>query len=75
MGFLVSRAAGSRGDRTIVFAIMAAMVVSHFLLDGLVHVAGLPLAGEDSPKFGLGLWRNMPLLTLKTLMSVAGVWI
>jgi hypothetical protein len=75
LGFLVSRAAGSRGDRTIVFAIMAAMVVSHFLLDGLVHVAGLPLAGEDSPKFGLGLWRNMPLLTLKTLMSVAGVWI
>jgi hypothetical protein len=76
LGFLVSRAAASRSDRTIVFAVVAAVVVSHFLLDGLVHVAGLPLAGENSPKLGLGLWKNMPLeLTLETLMSVAGVWI
>jgi hypothetical protein len=44
--------------------------VSHFFLDGLVHVAGLPLAGENSPKFGVGLWKHMPLeLCLETLME------
>jgi hypothetical protein len=38
-GLLVSRT--TRSNRTIVFAVVAAVVVSHFLLDGLVHV---PLA-------------------------------
>jgi hypothetical protein len=72
-GFLVSRT--TRANRTIVFAVVAAAVVSHYLLDGLVHVAGLPIAGENSPKLGLGLWKHMPLeLTLETLMTVAGVW-
>ncbi len=74
LGFLVSRT--TRSNRTIVFVVVAAVVVSHFLLDGLVHVAGLPIAGENSPKLGLGLWRHMPLeLTLETMMAVAGVCI
>lgn len=61
-------------DRRRAFLVVAAVVVSHFLLDGLVHVAGLPLAGENSPKIGLALWNHMPLeLTLETLMAVAGV--
>ncbi len=73
-GFLVSLTA--RSDRRIVFAVVAAVVVSHYLLDGLVHVAGLPIMGENSPKLGLGLWKHMPLeLTLETLMTVAGVWL
>jgi hypothetical protein len=71
-GFLVSRL--QRTDRTQIAIVVAAVVASHFVLDGLVHVAGLPLAGENSPKFGLALWNHMPLeLTLETLMSVAGV--
>jgi hypothetical protein len=62
-----------RTTRQRVFLVIAALVVSHFVLDGLVHVSGLPLAGENSPKFGLGLWRNMPLeLTIETLMTLAG---
>lgn len=41
---------------------------------GWLNVAGLPVAGGNSPKLGLGLWRQMPLeLTLETLMAVAGV--
>jgi len=73
-GFLVSRT--TRSNRTMVFAVVAAVVVSHYLLDGLVHVAGLPIMGENSPKLGLGLWKHMPLeLTLETLMTVAGVWL
>jgi hypothetical protein len=63
-----------RVDRTKVFLVVAAVVLSHFLLDGIVHVAGLPLAGENSPKFGLGLWKHLPLeLALETLMTVVGV--
>ncbi len=71
-GLLVSRI--QRSERRRVFLVVAAVVLSHFILDGLVHVAGLPVAGEHSPKFGLGLWNYMPLeLTLETLMAVAGV--
>jgi len=50
------------------------VVVSHFILDGLVHVAGLPILGESSPKLGLGLWRNMPVeLALETLLTLGCV--
>lgn len=71
-GFLVSRT--QRADRNRVFLLIAALVLSHFLLDGLVHVAGLPLMGENSPKLGLGLWNHLPLeLTLESVMSVVAV--
>ena len=71
-GLLISRINGL--DRKRLFMVVALVVLSHFVLDGLVHVAGLPLAGENSPKLGLGLWNHMPLeLLLETLMSIAGV--
>jgi membrane-bound metal-dependent hydrolase YbcI (DUF457 family) len=37
-------------------------VVSHWLLDLIVHAPDLPLFPGDSPKLGLGLWNN-PLAT------------
>lgn len=41
-------------------AIVVALVVfSHWLLDLLTHRPDLPLAGNDSVKFGLGLWNNV----------------
>ena len=40
-------------------ALVGAAVASHWLLDLIVHVPDLPLAGNDSPKFGLGLWRHV----------------
>ena len=71
-GFLISWAYGV--DRKRLFIVVAAVVLSHFVLDGLVHVAGLPLVGENSPKLGLGLWNHMRLeLLLETLMAIAGV--
>ena len=61
-------------NRRRAFLVIAALVVSHFLLDGLVHVAGLPLAGESSAKFGLALWNHMPLeLWLETAMTFLGL--
>jgi membrane-bound metal-dependent hydrolase YbcI (DUF457 family) len=71
-GFLISRAYKSQDKR--IWFVVGVVVLSHFVLDGLVHVAGLPIIGRDSPKFGLGLWNHMPLeLSLETLMALIGV--
>ena len=54
--------------------VVAAAVISHYLLDGIVHVKGLPVAGPGSPELGLGLWRNLPLeLGLEVAMAAAGL--
>jgi hypothetical protein len=64
----------NRRDRVRVFWVIAALVFSHFILDGLVHVPELPLLGRDSPKVGLSLWNHMPLeLTIESLMGLAGL--
>jgi len=71
-GFLVSRAFGLDVKR--IGLVVAGVVVSHYLLDGLVHIAGLPILGENSPRLGLGLWRAMPMeLGVETLMAFAGI--
>jgi hypothetical protein len=63
-----------RSDRKRAFFVIAALVLSHFVLDALVHAPELPLLGENSPKIGLELWDHLPLeLTLETLMALAGV--
>ena len=73
-GFLISRAFDLEENR--IWVVVSLIVLSHFLLDGLVHVAGLPLLGEGSPKFGLGLWRMMPIeLALETSMALAGIFL
>jgi len=72
LGFFISRGHGA--DRRRLFIVVALVVLSHFFLDGLVHVRGLPLIGENSPKLGLALWNHMPSeLALETLMAIAGV--
>ena len=71
LGFLASRAFDL--DTKRIWLVVGAVVLSHYLLDGVVHIAGLPLLGEHSPKFGLGLWKIMPLeLAVETLMAAAG---
>jgi len=71
-GFLVSRI--SKSDRKLILIVVAALVFSHFILDALVHVVGLPLLGDNSFKIGFGLWRNLPLeLSLETVMALLGV--
>ncbi|MEO6056004.1 MAG: hypothetical protein ABIQ49_04115 [Gemmatimonadales bacterium] len=39
-------------------ALVGAIVASHWLLDLVVHLGDLPLAGNDTTKLGLGLWRH-----------------
>jgi hypothetical protein len=38
--------------------LVGAVVASHWLLDLVVHLPDLPLAGNDTQKFGFGLWRH-----------------
>jgi hypothetical protein len=56
--------------------VMAAAVASHFLCDAVVHVRGLPLLGDLSPRIGLGLWRAMGVaLGLELLLLGCGAWL
>jgi hypothetical protein len=72
LGLVVSRLNNSRKALFLV----AALVISHFFLDALVHVPELPLFGESSPKLGLGLWNHMLLeLLLETGMAVVALLI
>jgi len=41
--------------------IVGLAVASHWFLDAVVHIADLPLAGDDTLKVGLGLWNSLPL--------------
>jgi hypothetical protein len=53
-------------------AIVGVAVFSHYPLDVLVHVSDLPIAGNDSPKLGLGLWNN-PTATIIAELLVFGI--
>jgi hypothetical protein len=72
---VVFGAAGSmivRARRMAAFAVLAAAVFSHWLLDLLVHVPDLPLI-DDHMKVGFGLWRWMWIsLALELAFLVAG---
>jgi hypothetical protein len=57
-------------------ALVAAAVFSHWLLDALVHVPELPLAGIGSMKVGMGLWQSMPVaLAVEAFIAVAGLYL
>ncbi len=54
--------------------LVGAAVASHWLLDFVVHVPDLPIAGNDSSKLGLGLWRHLGIsVALELLLLAAGV--
>ncbi len=56
-------------------ALVAAIALaSHFFLDALVHVRGLPVSGRGSYKIGLALWNHLGVaLALEVLMAVAAL--
>lgn len=58
-------------QRTRLATAVAIAMASHFVLDLVVHVPDLPVAGDASPKLGLGLWRTMPI-ALAVELAFAG---
>ena len=61
-----------RNDRTGAM-IIAALVVSHWVLDWVTHRADMPL-WPGGLKVGLGLWRSKPgTLIVEVMMFVAGL--
>jgi len=64
-----ARGASMRGA-----AIVAALVVSHWVLDFASHRADMPLWPGAGPLLGLGLWRSVPAtLAVEIAMYAAGV--
>ena len=74
---IVARAAsGPKGARAAV--VLGACGLSHWVLDVPMHTPDMPLAGDHSPKIGLGLWRHRELSLLAELAVFAGgavIWL
>jgi hypothetical protein len=62
-----------RRDR-VASLVIAAGVLSHFVLDGISHRPDLQLYPGSATRVGLGLWYSLPAtLVVETVMFVAGV--
>jgi hypothetical protein len=69
----VYRAITAQNGRTV--AVLAALVVSHWVLDWITHRPDMPIY-PGGPKYGLGLWNDVRLtLLVEGMMWAAGVWI
>lgn len=52
------------------------LVVSHWVLDLIVHRPDLPLYPGDAPMVGLGLWNSVPAtLIVEGLFLIAGIYL
>jgi hypothetical protein len=63
--------------RTLAGAVTCgAAVVSHWVLDWIVHHPDLPLLPGHDARFGMGLWGSLPAsLALELLIFGTGVWL
>jgi hypothetical protein len=51
-------------------------VLSHWVLDVIVHRSDLPLYPGGSAKFGLGMWNSFATtMIVEVVMFIAGVWV
>jgi hypothetical protein len=70
----VARVLYSGPGRWRAAALIGAAVLSHWVLDAVVHRPELPLAGLGSRHVGLGLWNDMPVaLAVESTLVLAGV--
>lgn len=64
-----------RKRRSLDALVLAALVVSHWVLDFVSHRPDMPLWPEG-PRLGLGLWNSVAAtLVVELLMFATGVWI
>jgi hypothetical protein len=56
--------------------VVGVLVLSHWVLDLVVHRPDLPIGFGDSPRVGLGLWDSLPAtLLVEGTVFAAGVWL
>lgn len=56
--------------------VVALAVMSHWLLDVVVHTPDMPLWNDASLKLGLGLWNNaVATYLLEAALLLAGLWL
>ena len=56
--------------------VVALAVMSHWLLDVIVHTPDLPLWSDSSLKLGMGLWNNaVATYVLEAVLLLAGLWL
>ena len=56
--------------------VVALAVMSHWLLDVIVHTPDMPLWSDASLKLGLGLWNNAVMTyALEAILLLAGLWL
>lgn len=73
-GWTIARHFGVGRMRTAIILSMA--VLSHWVLDLLVHIPDLPIAGTGSPMAGFSLWNHMWIaLTVEGLIALVGLWL
>ena len=54
--------------------LVGSLVISHWILDAIVHIPDLPLYPGESPKVGLGIWNNVPLtIVIEGVIFVVGI--
>ena len=73
-GGLIGAFFRKRTDGRRIWAVIAALVVSHWFLDWITHAPDMPVypGGE---RYGLGLWNNVNLtMIVEIVLYVVGVW-
>ena len=64
-----------RADRRA-FVVIAALVLSHWVLDYATHRPDMPLYPGGGPKVGLGLWNSMAgTVLVEVSMYLVGLWV
>lgn len=73
-GLVLAALARWRGIPRRTTYVLAALVVSHWVLDFITHVPDMPLWPGSSPRFGLGLWNSIPgTLAIEGAIWIAGI--
>ena len=68
---------GLRRATTQTGAVLALVVISHWVLDALTHRPDMPLTvSAGSARVGLGLWNSLPgTIAVELLLFAAGLWL
>ena len=63
-----------RRSRLVVLGVIAATVLSHWLLDAVSHAPDMPIGFAGRERVGLGLWNSLPAtLLVEALLLAAGL--